>query len=59
MSQKNNELNENRFYDNYGGKIKRIKNGFIFAIIFAGVIVDSNAAIEIQYYGAEVAIERA
>ena len=59
MSQRNDEVDENRFYDKYGGNIKRIKNGVIFVIIFASVIVASNAAIEIQYYGAEVALRRA
>jgi len=59
MNQKNNKLVENRYFNNYGEKIKRIKNGVIVAFIFAGIIVASNAIIEMQFYGAEIAIDRA
>lgn len=59
MNQKNNELDESRYLDKYEEKIKRIKNGVIFVIIFAGVIIASNAIIEMQYIGSEVAIIRA
>ena len=59
MSQRNNNIGEDREVKSFGEKIQRIKKGVIITFIFAGIIVASNAAIDIQYYGAEVAIERA
>ena len=59
LNKKKNELDENRYFNNYGEKIKRIKKGVIFVFIFASAIVASNATIEMQYHGAELALERA
>ena len=57
MNQKNTTLNENRYLSNHERKFKRIKNGVIFIIIFAIVIIASNAVMEIQYNWTEVVIQ--
>ena len=59
MDRINNDLNKKREIKKYGEKIKKIKKGVIFVIVIAGVITASNAAAEMQHYGAELARERA